>query len=286
ASLPTGYAALFTYNHYFKYNNRMGKKLSSQEIESTAEKVRKKYNDLIISYMLTPRIKEGFEERYNEIKKYGFDPTRFFNDEIKALIELEQKEKEKINNAGKSININLNKNINKETDKKDFADKILEQLLEKIEKYPSLFIHPNANKEIEKLFGALIDFDKGMWKTYEDIAKKYRINKYDLTHIKLEKMLNNFTRVYSGNVTIRLLQYKDMLNSRVSLTKNIDKEEKLCIFECASLIRMFIEIISGLINYPGILESEKDKLLKLIKHLDVMIDDFRLKDLMMLGSRK
>ena len=201
----------------------MGKKITSEEIERAAEKIRKKYNDLIVSYMLNPRIKDGFEERYSEIKKYNVDPTRFFTDEIISLKEIEQKEKEKINIAAKSIIISPDKSPNKETDKKDFADKILEEMNKKIEKYPGFFIHQNANKEIEKLFGALIDFDKNRWKTYEDIAKKYRVNTYDLAYTKLEKMLNNFMRVFSGNVTVRLLQYKNMLTSPFAQTKNIDK---------------------------------------------------------------
>ena len=262
----------------------MGKRINSDEIERAAEKIRTKYTDLIVSYMLNPRIKNGFEERYSEIKKYGFDPVRFLTDEIKALKEIEQIEKEKINKAAKSINIELEKKENIEEVKKDFADKIIEQLNKKIEKYPAFFIHQNANKEIEKLFGALIDFDMNMWKTYEEIAKKYRINKYDLAYTRLEKMLNNFTRIYSEEVTVRLLQYKNMLNSPFSKTSNIDKEEKLCLLECAVLIKMLIETINGLIAYPDILQIEKEKLQNLIDYLDTMAEDFRLKDLMTLGK--
>ena len=264
----------------------MGKKLSSDEIDRIAEKIRKMYNNLIVSYMLNPSIKIGFDARYSEIKKFGVDPTRFFNDEIISLKEIEQKEKEKINKAAKSVNITPDKNTNKETDKKDFADKILDAIFKKIEKYPSFFIHQNANKEVEKLFGALIDFDKNKWKTYEDIAKKYRVNTYDLAYTKLEKMLNNFTRVFSGDVTVRLLQYKNILNSPYTQTKNIDKEEKLCILECAFLIKMLVDTTNSLLKYPGILKNEKEKLLGLIKYLDTMVDDFRLKDLMSLENKR
>jgi hypothetical protein len=262
----------------------MAKKISSDEAERVAEKIRKKYNELIVSYMLAPRIKDGFEERYNEIKKYGVDPARFLTDEIKSLKEIEQKEKEKINNAAKSIKPEPDKDKNKETDKKDFADKVMEDILKKIEKYPTFFIHDQANKEIEKLFGTLIDFDKTMWKKYEDIAKKYRVNKYDISYVRLEKMLNNFIRVFSGDVTVRLVQYKNILTSPFSRTNNIDKEEKLCILECAFLIKMLIDTINGLANYPDILKEEKDKLLTLVKYLDTIVDDFRLKDLISLGK--
>ncbi|MCL2791483.1 MAG: hypothetical protein FWD87_00165 [Spirochaetaceae bacterium] len=264
----------------------MSKKISSDEMEKVAEKIRKKYNDIIVSYMLSPRIKEGFDDRYNEIKKYGVDPLRFFNDEITALKDIEQKEKEKINKAAKNKNIEHNENNNKETDKKDFADKVIEQIFKKIEKYPTFFIHQNANKEIEKLFGALIDFDKNMWKEYENIAKKYRVIKYDLAYINLEKMLNNFTRIFSGNVTVRLLNYKNMLNSPFSKTNNIDKEEKSCIMESAFLIKMLMDTANGLIDYPHILKEEKEKLQKLINYLDIMLDDFRLKDLLLFRNKK
>ncbi|MCL2293729.1 MAG: hypothetical protein FWC36_02530 [Spirochaetes bacterium] len=262
----------------------MDKKISNAEAEQIAEKIRKKYNDLIVTYMLAPRLRDGFEARYNEIKRYGVDQARFLNDEIQSLKAIELKEKEKINKAAKSKNIESEKL--KETDKKDFADKVMEDLFKKIEKYPTLFIHSSANKELEKLFGALIDFDKNMWKTYEDIAKKYRFNKYDIAFVKLEKMLNDFTRVYSENVTVRLLPYKDMLNSPFSKISNIDREEKLCILECAVLIKMLMDTVTALINYSSILQNEKEKLLKLIDCLNIMTEDFRLKDLMTLGNKK
>ena len=264
----------------------MAKKISSEEAEKAVEKIRKKYNDLIVTYMLNPRLKDGFEERYYEIKKYGVDPVRFLNDEIKSIKEIEQQEKEKINQAAKNLIIKPDKKENGEPEKKDFADKILEEIFKKIEKYPTFSIHQNANKEIEKLFGALIDFDKNKWKIYEEIAKKYRLNKYDLSYVKLEKMLNNFIRVYSGDVTVRLVQYKNLLNSPFSKIINIDKEEKLCILECAYLIKMLIDTVNTLFSFPDILKDEKEKLQSLKTYLDTMVDDFRLKDLMSLGNKK
>ena len=263
----------------------MGKKLSSNEIEKVAEKIRKKYNDIIVSYMLNPRIKNGFEERYSEIKNRGFDPLRFFNDEIKALTEIEQKEKEKISKAAKSINIESDKNKDNEADKRTFADKVIEEMHKKLEKYPTLFIHEDANKEIEKLFGALIDFDKNKWKVYESIAKKYRSNTYDLPY-DLEKMLNNFVRIYSGDVTVRLVQYKNMLISPFSRTNNIAREEKNCILECAYLIKLLIDAANRLIDFSIILQDEKAKLLNIVNYLDTMVEDFRLKDLLAFGIKR
>lgn len=264
----------------------MAKKISAAETEKAIARIREKYNNLIVTYMLDPRIREGFEQRLFEIRKNNFDPLRFLHDEIKSIHDIERKEKEKINSIARDAAKEKSKeNINNEAaPRRDFADKVLEQLMARIEKYPDIFIHHNANPEIGKLFGALIDFDAKMWPAYEKLAKKYRVNRYDPSFTRLENMLNNFTRIYTEDVPSRLLGYRSMLASSFTRNKDVAREEKRCILECAFLVKALKDTIAELMANPEILQGEKEKLLKLVEYLDRIADDFRLRDLMTLGK--
>ncbi|MDX9802146.1 MAG: hypothetical protein RBT69_12510 [Spirochaetia bacterium] len=261
----------------------MTKRISEAETEKAVEKIRKKYNDLIVMYMLDPRIKSAFEQRLFEIRAGSFDPARFLRDEIESLLEIEKKERDKINNAAKKSNLEKQKKDKiKESGKKDFADRVLEDIMAKIEKYPDIFIHQNANPEIRKLIGTLIDYDLTRWSYFEKLAKKYRINRYDPAFTRLENMLNNFTRIYTDDIPARLAGYRTMLNSSFARNKDIGKEEKLIIFECAYLVKSLKDTLLTLTENPELLPNEKEKLLDSIDYLDRLTDDFRLKDLMTL----
>ena len=262
----------------------MGKKLSDKEVGVIIEKIRRHYDNIIVTYMLDKSLKNGFEERYFQVRKAGVDPMRFINDEIKSLKEIESREKARINREAEK---KVKKAVSAEgenREKKDFADRVLEDLMKKIENYPEIHIHSGANPEIRKLFGTLIEFDSKQWQYYEKLAKKYRINRYDIAYTRLENMLNNFTRIYSDDIPVRLSQYKNMLSSPYSRNKNIGKEEKLCILECAYLIKNLKDTALDLSENPEIQEREKQALLSITSYLDKIIDDFRLRDLVNLGG--
>ena len=263
----------------------MAKRISEEEAERAIDRIRRKYNDLIVMYMLDPRLKRAFEQRLFEIRQGGFDPARFLCDEIESLLDIEKKEREKINNAamkrGTEKQIKVKKN---EGEKKDFADRVLEQIMAKIEKYPDIHIHQNANPEIRKLIGTLIDFDLTRWTYFEKLSKKYRINRYDPGFTRVEKMLDNFTRIYTDDIPARIAGYRSMLYSSLARNKDIGKEEKLIILECAFLVKSLKEILTALTLNPELLPDEKKKLIESVEYLDRITDDFRLKDLMTLAK--
>ena len=72
----------------------MAKRISEEEADRAVDRIRKKYNDLIVMYMLDPRIKSAFEQRLFEIRAGSFDPARFLRDEIESLLEIEKKERD------------------------------------------------------------------------------------------------------------------------------------------------------------------------------------------------
>lgn len=265
--------------------NTMAKKITETELENAIAKMRQKYNDIIVTYMLSPQLKNGFEERLFTVRLTNYNILRFLTEELKDIRLIENREKEKINlNALKNIAKIGEKETSAENgqDKKDFADKIIEQMMSRIEHYPDIFIHKNASKEIEKLFGTLIEFDVKHWSVYGKYAKKYRVNKYDADYSQLESMLNNFTRIYKGDLPSRLSRYRSMLDSSFIFSKDVAREEKSCIVDCAVLISALRKMLGSLISNQELLPEEKEKLSEIDKYLDLMAENFRLRDIIRL----
>ncbi len=105
------------------------KKLSTDEIGRAVQKVRAQYNDYIIRYTKPPSIKDDFEFRYAQAKRIHADIPSFLHAEISVLNELVQREEQK------------KRQKPAKTEKKkgpDFADRIMEQHRQQIEKYPDL----------------------------------------------------------------------------------------------------------------------------------------------------
>ncbi len=259
----------------------MKKKLNEQEIEQIINKIRNRYNDLIVTYMLSPRIKNHFEERLYQVKRAGVNPERFFHDEILNIKNIETREREKLNKeAAEKRKIEARKKQNINTVKQDFADRMIEKMMQKIEKYPEIFIHDHANPEIRKLFGTLIDFDSKHWKNYDRISKKYRALKYNLSYIQLENQLNDFSRIYKDDVPTRLIRYKTMLSSPFSRTKDIEKEEKMVILESAVLINNLKKALSEIDDTEHMTTEDFHDISDMKDYLENVKNDFRLNDLM------
>ena len=116
--------------------------------------------------------------------------------------------------------------------------------------------------------GTLIDFDSRYWTNYDRITKKYRAIKYDLSYVKLENSINDFSRIYKDDVPSRLIRYKSMLSSPFSRTKDIEKEEKLSIFEAAMLINSLQNALADIDDLDGILTDDKESIFEMKKYLE------------------
>ena len=261
----------------------MKKKLTEQEIEAIINKIGNKYNDLIVTYMLSPRIKMHFEERLYQVRKAGVNPERFFGDEIQNIKKIEQAEKNKLNKAAeKAKKAEMAKKAHQEGNKvkQDFADRIIEKMMKRIEKYPEIFIHESANPEIRKLFGTLIEFDSKYWTNYERISKKYRAIKYNMSYLRLENSINDFSRIYKDDVPSRLIRYKTLLSSPFARIKDIEKEEKMAILEAAVLVNDLKKALMEIDDSEDMEIQDFQDIADMKHYLEEVKNDFRLNDLM------
>ena len=89
------------------------------------DKILKKYDEYIFRFYKSPKVKAAFEERYFSAIRGGLDMAQFLAAEVAAIQELLNKAEEKISQS----------TLPQPSQKKEgFADKVLRQLQEKIEK--------------------------------------------------------------------------------------------------------------------------------------------------------
>lgn len=145
------------------------KGLSKEEVAKTLKKIRKEYNNYIVTYLKSQRAKQEFENRYYFAAKYKENMGHFFKNEINILNDILQVEIDKQREKEKDNLLNLKRRERQNNG--DFADKILKDFEERIKLYPEINISPDSSVEIRKLYGALKVFEDRYWNSLSRYIK-------------------------------------------------------------------------------------------------------------------
>jgi len=246
-------------------------KLSRAEVEHAIEKILKKYDEYIYRFFKSPRLKTAFEERYFSAVRNGLDLSRFLAIEIGVIEELIKKEEE-----------NLQRQPPARSDgapKKDFADRVLEKLRERIEKYPDVRVHKDANPEIRRLVGALTQLDRDYLPELHDALKNTNYSFNSQVMLNLDSQVRSLCGSSSEPVPQRLTRYVTLLNVFPRDYKAIDREEKAFILESSFFLHDLLDILVQVRSDYGTLgERERRKLDTVVGRVEMIIEDFRLRD--------
>ncbi|MBE7412434.1 MAG: hypothetical protein L6Q54_08020 [Leptospiraceae bacterium] len=117
--------------------------LDSIEIKKILEKLRSEYSTFSKE---NPTIFKSlpFEERYTQVLKAKGNIENFLKDEIVFFEKLKEKHNEL--------------QAKKEALKGDTLNRILDEIEERLQKYPRIEFHPLAKKEMKYFYGAIMDF--------------------------------------------------------------------------------------------------------------------------------
>jgi hypothetical protein len=244
-------------------------KLNRVEVELAIEKILKRYDEYIYRFFKSPRLKTAFEERYFSAVRNGLDLSRFLAVEISVIEELIKKEE-----------ANLQKEpVRTAAPRKDFADKVLEKLRERIEKYPDVRVHKDANPEVRRLVGALSDLDQSFMPDLHDALKNTNYSFNSQVMMNLDSQLRSICRSSNEAVPQRLTRYVTLLNVFPRDYKAIDCEEKAYILESSFFLHDLLDILMQVrSDYEGLDDRERSKLETVVRKLEGIIEDFRLKD--------
>jgi hypothetical protein len=256
----------------------MAKNLAPDEIEHALRKIRKSYDDYIIQYTKSPRIRQQFEDRYYEALKANIRLDRFIMEEKRAIDEMIEREEQRLR-AEQAERARKARTAKPRSGEGDFADRIMEELKQKIAHYPEIEVHADSNPEVRKLFGAIKRFDSQDWPEMNSLFRKVYPVFASGPRIALENKLFNFLPTSSGDVPPRLSRYETLLNQFPRNYRAIDSEEKNCILEVAFFLHDVNDELKGMLESPALNHKEKALVEKIKISVQSMINDFRLKDL-------
>ena len=247
------------------FRSKKSDKLSPKEIEAALARIRQKYDDHIISYMTDTSEKSAFEDRYVMALHARVDLTRFVQEEILHLRQWEKKIQED------ALKTPVGKGQPKKK-QKSFADKIMDELQERIAPYPDLKFDDDASLEVRKLYGALGVLYKDHWNELSGFLRKFHSSELSYN---LENRLLRMTVMGADDVPPELERYKFLLTQRGKYTTELFREAQESI-KRASFFLHDLRILLQECRERGILNENVENA---YKYVDNIIQDFRLKDL-------
>ncbi|MBF9014599.1 MULTISPECIES: hypothetical protein [unclassified Oceanispirochaeta] len=248
------------------FKRKKSDKLSDKEIQDALVRIRKTYDDYIISYMTPIDEKTGFEDRYITALHARVNLTRFIKDEIEHLQALIKGRKDEASRKKVSAAKPAS------TNKKGFADQIMEELERKIESYPEIEINDDASVEVKKLYGALNELDKNHWRTLSKFIRKVHSS---TVSYNLENRLLRMTTVGGDHVPPELDRYLFLLQQKGKYSSELFREAQECIKRASFFLHELRHILLECQD-RGLMDESVEIAFNYVENI---ISDFRLKDL-------
>jgi len=247
-----------------------GRGFNKADYKEAIDGLHARYEQLIFDNALNPSLLESFEDRVWHAKNSGRDPNRFLEDELKAFRELEVMtlEKEQANSLRTEAR-------RRRLAGESFADKVLDEYRQRIEHYPVLEIHPDADPEISRIYGAIELLDKRYWGTLESYLRKAFPRAGQIDRMNIEQRFWRFAATRKGRLPEELERYRRTLAAPSATKKEIVKETQETLKAVAFFLHDLLDVCEQALQQippePGV-----DKALDFIRGI---ISDFRIKDL-------
>lgn len=246
-------------------------KLTPHEISRAVEKIRRRYDEYVYKYFKPRTIKNAFEDRYIEAIKASTDISNFLMAEISAVEELIRREEERVGSgqaeepAPESVT--------------ERVERMVEENLARMRKYPEVPFHPVASEELRRLLGAMCRLEEKHWEVMTTCLRNTAYYRSSLTMLNLEGKLRHLAARGSDGVPSGLSRYLYHANRFPRDYLAIDRQEKEYILESAFLLHDLGEILERVdANYPQLEEGSRSGLREIQAFIQGIIRDFRLKE--------
>jgi hypothetical protein len=246
-------------------------KLTPNEISRAVDKIRRRYDEYIYKYFKPRSIKNAFEDRYIEAIKSATDISNFLMAEISAVEELVRREEEKV--GGGRAEEPAKESVTEQ------VERIVEENLARMRKYPEVPFHPVASEELRRLLGAMCKLEEKHWEVLTTCLRNTAYYRSSLTMLNLEGKLRHLAARGSTGVPSGLSRYMYHANRFPRNYLAIDREEKDYILESAFFLHDLDEILERVeANYPQLDEGSRSGLREIQGYIQGVIRDFRLKE--------
>lgn len=247
-----------------------GRGFSKPEIKEATDRLLSAYELLIFDNALNPAILESLEDRLRHAKNSGRDPERFVEEELTAFRILEAKTMEKERAASVRTEARRRRLAGE-----SFADKVLDEYRQRIEHYPQMEIHPDADPEVARLYGALDLLDKRHWGDLESYLRRAFPRAGQIDRMSIEQRFWRFVATRKGRLPEELERYRRTLAAPSATKKEKIREAQEAVKIVAFYLHDLLDVCEQAIQQipPS---PEVDKALVFVRE---MISDFRMKDL-------
>ena len=257
---------------------KKSRKLSWKEIENTIDKIKRKYNDLIIQYMLPVDLIKEFEDRYFEALRIRMDMDVFLKLEISALSDLKKEEDIKLA-ASRKYAAQKDASRDRNDSAENFADRIIRENRERIKKYPEFSICKDASEEIQRLYSVLVRFDKEYWPVVDKILRDIQPSSFSGARFALESKVFELCSINVDGFAPALSRYRSLLLRIPRDYSIIEVEEKRFLLESAFMFHEIKDELNRFLKKDWIDPENKSQIEKVLTFINPVIKDFRLTDL-------
>ena len=159
------------------------------------------------------------------------------------------------------------------------VDRVVQENLARIRKYPEAPLHPVASEELRRLLGAMFRLEEKHWEVLNACLRNTAYYRSSLTMVNFENQLRGLANRGSDGVPSGLSRYMYHANRFPRDYLAIDREEKQYILGSAFLLHDLDEVLEKVVvNYPHLDESSRAGLKEIQVYIQGIIQDFRLKE--------
>jgi len=258
------------------------KKLKQSEIDEAIEKIRQKYDEFVTRFGKPAALKTGFEERYLYALRMRMDLARFIQAEVDAVMELEARELREI----KKLKEKKQASLMEAREKKDTAQKVIEENLRRIQHYPEFDFEHEASQELKKLIGAMHWFEKAYWIPLDALFRTSGSSRQANSRVALEMRWRDFCSPGREGVPLRLAKYKSLLGRFPRDISAVEWEERQLLFEAATFLGLLRDFLNEAAGEDRFDITEREKIREGQTILEGILVDFRLADLIRLSQKR
>lgn len=243
-----------------------------QDFKRQIRDITAQYEALIFDKALNPELLTAFYDRLTHAKNSGRDAERFLEEELSLYEELEMK----------AVYQEQNANMREEARRRrlsgdTYADQVLKEYRRRIEHYPDVEIHPDAEFEVQKLYGAMGFFDNNHWNCIEIFLRQAFPQAGQFDRMSIEQRFWRFSSTRSGRIPEALERYQRSLSTPSISNKERTREAQEAIKAVAFFLHELLEICE---QGTHVFQPDEE-VEKAIFYIHSIIKDFRLKNLKM-----
>lgn len=259
------------------------KKLTKKEIDQAVQKIRERYDYYMVRFIKNRRARDAFEERYRDALRSRIDLERFLAVEMKNVQELISREEDRQRRSARVNHVQDNgrngADSNGGEEKQDFADRVIEKLKERAEKYPVIGLECREVWEVDHLFGAIQKLENTHWPKIDRIYRNIYPSRFDGPRIMIENRIMELAEARMGGVPPVLHPLQLLVGRFPRNYREIEWEVKQSILKAAFFLHMFKGELEKLRQDSYLADSDTSTVDTALEYVNGVIEDFRLKDL-------